>query len=65
MHHPGSTVRSNAGCALLVLAELDDDPLAWKFRPLYLQLKDDDEKVRREAFAEICKLTQLPETLAD
>lgn len=65
VHHPGPEVRINAGAALIVLAKLDDDPLAWKFRPLYLQLGEEDEKVRREAFAAICKLTQLPETLAD
>lgn len=65
VHHPGPEVRINAGAALLVMAKLDDDPLAWKFRPLYLQLGEEDEKVRREAFAEICKLTQIPPALAD
>lgn len=65
VHHPGPEVRINAGAALITLAKLDDDPLAWKFRPLYLQLGEEDEKVRREAFAEICKLTQLPPQIAD
>jgi hypothetical protein len=65
VHHPGPEVRINAGAALISMAKLDDDPLAWKFRPLYLQLGDEDEKVRREAFAEICKLTQLPPAIAD
>jgi hypothetical protein len=37
----------------------------WQFRPLYLQLGEEDEQVRREAFAEICELTQLPPALAD
>lgn len=65
VHHPGPEVRINAGAALLSMAKLDDDPLAWKFRPLYLQLGEDDENVRREAFAEICRLTQLPPAIAD
>jgi hypothetical protein len=65
LHHPGPEVRVNAGAALLSMAKLDDDPLVWKFRPLYLQLGEEDEKVRREAFAEICRLTQLPPAIAD
>jgi hypothetical protein len=65
VHHPGPEVRINAGAALLSMAHLDDDPLVWKFRPLYLQLGEEDEKTRRDAFAEIAKLTQLPPALAD
>lgn len=65
VHHPGPEVRINAGAALLAMAKLDDDPLVWKFRPLYLQLGEEDEKTRREAFAEICKLTQISPALAD
>lgn len=65
VHHPGPEVRINAGAALLYMAKLDDDPLMWKFRPLYLMLGDQDEGVRREAFEKICELTQLPPAIAD
>jgi hypothetical protein len=65
LHHSSPEVRINAGAALLRMAKLTNDPLVWKFRPLYLRLGDADEMVRREAFAEICELTELPPEAAD
>jgi len=57
VHHSGPEVRINAGAALFYVTERTDDPLAWKYRPLYLPLGEEDEKVRREAFEKICTLT--------
>jgi hypothetical protein len=65
LHHASPEVRINAGAALIYMARLTDDPLVWKFRPLYLQLGEEDEEVRRDAFLEICKLTELPPEMAD
>jgi hypothetical protein len=65
VHHSSPEVRINAGAALIYMAKLTDDPLVWKFRPLYLRLGDEDEAVRREAFADICELTELPPEAAD
>jgi len=65
VHHSGPEVRINAGAALFYIMKCTDDPLAWKYRPLYLPLGEEDEKVRREAFEKICKLTGLPPEIAD
>lgn len=65
VHHSSPDVRINAGAGLLYMAKLDPDPLVWKFRPLYLQLGEEDEKLRREAFNRICELTELEPSVAD
>jgi hypothetical protein len=65
VHHKSPEVRINAGAALLYMAKLDDDPLVWKFRPIYLPLGEEDEAVRRAAWKQICDLTELPPSLAD
>lgn len=65
VHHKSPEVRINAGAALLYMAKLTDDPLVWKLRPVYLPLGDEDEQVRREAFEDICALTELPPEIAD
>jgi hypothetical protein len=65
IHHSSPEVRINAGAALIYMAKLTDDPLVWKFRPLYLVLGEEDEKTRREAFEEIRKLTGLPPGIED
>lgn len=65
VHHPGPEVRINAGAHILQMAKVSGDPLVWEYRPLYLQLGEEDEKVRREAFADIGQLTGLPPDFAD
>ncbi|HEY4118371.1 MAG TPA: hypothetical protein VGM56_10960 [Byssovorax sp.] len=65
LHHPSGEVRANAGAAILRMAKLGDDPLMWAYRPLYIKLAEDDEAVRRDAYLEICKLTQMPPSMAD
>jgi hypothetical protein len=65
VHHPGPEVRVNAGAALIQQARLTSDPLAWKFRPLYLVLGEEEMALRLEAFAHICELTKLPMEIAD
>ncbi len=64
LHHPERDVRCNAGAALFNMANLTTDPLAWKFRPLYLPLGNEDMAVRRAAFEDICKLVGLPPEIA-
>jgi hypothetical protein len=64
LHHPDPDVRCNAAAGLLNLANLTTDPLAWKFRPMYLPLADDDLETRRPAFEDICKLVGLPPEIA-
>jgi hypothetical protein len=64
LHHPSRDVRCNAGATLLHLAGLAPDALAWKLRPLYLPLGDEDLGVRRAAFEHICALIGLPPAIA-
>ena len=63
VHHPSPEVRVNSGAELLYVTGATRDPLAWKLRPLYLLLADEDEGKRREAFREICKRTRTSPAL--
>lgn len=63
--HPSPEVRINAGAGLLYMAKLSDDPLVWRYRPLYIHLGEEDEELRRSVFEEICALTGLPPALID
>jgi len=47
VNHPVPEVRINAGSLLLYITKVSDDPLVWKFRPLYLLLGEEDEKERK------------------
>ena len=64
LHHPAPEVRCNAGAILYYFAGLAEDPLAWNFRPVYLQLGEEDAGVRRLAFEEICRDVGMPPELA-
>jgi hypothetical protein len=64
LHHPSPEVRANAGATLYYFAGLAGDPLAWNFRPVYLQLAEADPAVRRRAFEEICRDVGMPPELA-
>lgn len=65
LHHPEADVRVNAGAMLFFMAMLTPDPLSWDYRPLYLELGEDDETKRRAAFEEICHIVGMPPELAD
>lgn len=65
VHHASPEVRVNAGAKLLYVTKATKDPLVWKFRPLYLLLNAEDEKVRREVFEKICELSHTSPALAD
>jgi hypothetical protein len=58
--HESPEVRTLAGAALIHQSKLDEDPLAWKFRPLYLLLGEEDEATRKEAHQKILEITKLP-----
>ncbi|MBI4911480.1 MAG: hypothetical protein HY823_01980 [Acidobacteria bacterium] len=62
-HHPSPEVRVNAGAHLFCACGETRDPLAWEFRPLYLQLGDPDEARRQEAFQTVCNTLRLPQDL--
>ncbi len=64
LHHPAPEVRCNAGAILYYFAGLAEDPLAWNFRPVYLQLGEEDPKVRKLAFEEICRDVGMPPEIA-
>jgi hypothetical protein len=64
LHHPAPEVRCNAGAILYYFAGLAEDPLAWSFRPVYLQLGEEDPRVREIAFEEICRDVGMPPELA-
>jgi hypothetical protein len=65
VHHPSPEVRINSGAKLLYVTKVSKDPLVWRFRPLYMHLGDEDEKVRREAFERIAEFAGLPPEIAD
>ncbi|HSN98924.1 MAG TPA: hypothetical protein VLS89_11585 [Candidatus Nanopelagicales bacterium] len=64
VHHPAPEVRANAGATLFYMAGLVTDPLAWDYRPLWMQLRDEDEAARRRAFEEIANTVGMPPDLA-
>lgn len=65
LRHPSPEVRINAGAALIYASGVTSDPLVWDYRPLYLQLEEEDPQIRRQVFEEICTLTGLPPEIAD
>jgi len=65
VHHPSRVVRVNAGAQLIYMAKLSPDTLALNWRPLYIQLGEDDEATRRKAFEEIADNVGMPPELAD
>lgn len=64
LHHPSRTVRVNAGATLFYMAGLAEDALALDFRPIYMDLGEDDAAVRRKAFEQICDIVGMPPELA-
>lgn len=65
VHHPSRTIRVNAGAQLYYMAKLSTDPLSLDFRQTYIELGEDNEKKRRDAFAEIAEAVGMPPELAD
>jgi len=65
VHHPSRIIRVNAGAQLYYMAKLATDPLALDFRDVYIELGEEDEAVRRRAFAEIADSVGMPPELAD
>lgn len=64
MHHPSRAVRVNAGANLFYMAGLSSDPLSMDFRPIYIDLGEDDLAVRRKAFEQVCEIVGMPPELA-
>jgi hypothetical protein len=65
LHHPSRVVRVNAGANLFYMAGLAEDALALDFRPIYIDLGEEDMAVRRKAFEQICNIVGMPPELAD
>lgn len=64
LHHPSRTVRVNAGANLFYMAGLAEDAMALDFRPIYIDLGEEDPAVRRKAFEQICNIVGMPPELA-
>lgn len=65
LHHPSPEVRVNAGADLFYVSGKTKDPLAWKFRPIYLLVAEPEEDKRCDTFGKICDLVQLPADLRE
>jgi hypothetical protein len=64
LHHPSRAVRVNAGANLFYMAGLAEDALALDYRPIYIDLGEEDMAVRRKAFEQICDIVGMPPELA-
>ncbi|MBK9262776.1 MAG: hypothetical protein IPM54_23605 [Polyangiaceae bacterium] len=64
LNHPSRTVRVSAGANLFYMAGLAEDPMAMDFRPIYIDLGEDDPAVRRRAFEQICDIVGMPPEVA-
>ncbi len=65
VHHPSRIVRVNAGAQLFYMAKLAPDSMALEFRPVYIDLGEDEEAKRRAAFKDIAEAVGMPPELAD